>query len=80
MTLFQVHVAVLECDTPIAIVKDKYGTYADLFRRLLNKSAQDLAVETSQVKIEVTAWDVVRSGSYPPSDQFDAILLTGSSK
>ncbi|THC91760.1 hypothetical protein EYZ11_008767 [Aspergillus tanneri] len=65
-------IAVLECDTPIDPVKDRYGTYADIFERLLS------AALPKQESLHVTKWNVVDNPVYPAAEEYDALLLTGS--
>lgn len=70
--------AILECDTPIQPVKDRYGTYGDLFENLLKAGLKAQGLD-SQVDLQITKWDVVNGSVYPEPDDCDAILLTGSS-
>lgn len=70
--------AILECDTPIQPVKDRYGTYGDLFENLLKASLKAQGLDP-QVDLQITKWDVVNGSVYPEPDDCDAILLTGSS-
>ncbi|KAL4889888.1 Aldehyde/histidinol dehydrogenase [Aspergillus ambiguus] len=72
-----VRVAVLECDTPIDPIKDRYGTYGNLFDRLLNDGLKDLGKD-NEVSLELTKWDVVAREEYPKAEEFDVLLLTGS--
>lgn len=71
-------IAVLECDTPIDPIKHQYGTYGALFERLL--SASLASSEDTHTTLQLTKWNVVDSPVYPNPEDFDAILLTGSSK
>lgn len=70
-------VAILECDTPIDPVRTRFGTYGDIFESLLldglKESAADIALQCSK-------WNVVENPVYPGQGDFDALLLTGSSK
>lgn len=70
--------AILECDTPIHPVKDRYGTYGDLFENLLKAGLKAQGLD-SQVDLQITKWDVVNNSVFPKPDDCDAILLTGSS-
>jgi hypothetical protein len=72
-----IRVAILECDTPIDPVKDRYGTYGDFFSRLLTAGLQGLGA--ADVELQTTKWDVVNNLIYPEPEEFDALLLTGSS-
>ncbi|KAJ5198529.1 uncharacterized protein N7498_007646 [Penicillium cinerascens] len=68
-------IAVLECDTPIPPVQAKFGTYGDIFERLLKKG---LEASNSTASIEVSKWHVVENPIYPNPNECDAYLLTGS--
>lgn len=70
------HLAVLECDTPFPAVKKARGSYTNIFRDLLAGGLKTLG---SDVKLETSMWDVVEAQEYPNVDDFDGILLTGSS-
>ncbi|KAF9883923.1 hypothetical protein FE257_002666 [Aspergillus nanangensis] len=72
-----IRAAVLECDTPIDPVKDRYGTYGNLFDGLLNTSLKELGKDTA-VSFELSKWDVVGDLKYPKPEEFDCLLLTGS--
>lgn len=70
-------IAVLECDTPIDPLRERYGTYGDFFERLLRTSLQELG--KSETELQISKWDVVNNTNYPDPKQFDALLLSGSS-
>jgi GMP synthase (glutamine-hydrolysing) len=69
-------VAVLECDTPIDPVHERYGSYGNRFQTLLETGFKTLG---SAVELDVTKWDVVASSGFPDVEQTDALVLTGSS-
>jgi hypothetical protein len=72
------HIAVLECDTPIDAVRERYGPYyGNRFQTLL---ATGFTAIGSAVDLEVTHWDVVKSSVFPDPDKTDALVLTGSSR
>ncbi|OKL58165.1 hypothetical protein UA08_06519 [Talaromyces atroroseus] len=71
-------IAVLECDTPVDAVKAQYGTYGDIFKRLLKSSAAALGSLNFESDLMITGWDIVDGTEYPSLDEIDAILLTGS--
>ena len=76
-------IAILECDTPIDGVREKYGGYGNIFKILLEKGADALGqpdVVSSKKGLEVTWYDVVTKQEYPRLDDIDAVLLTGSSR
>jgi hypothetical protein len=68
--------AVLCCDEPIPEVKEVYGSYGDIFERLLQQNLDGHGLPTSHLM--VSKWDVVNEQSYPNLDEIDAVLLTGS--
>lgn len=72
-----IRVAILETDTPIDPVLDRYGTYGMIFNRWLNTGLQGLGA--TDTEIQTTNWDVVDKFEYPKPEDFDALLLTGSS-
>lgn len=69
--------AVLECDTPIAPIVERYGSYGNLFESLLQDGLQGIGED--EVTVEVSKWDVVASSVYPSAEEVDVVLLTGSS-
>lgn len=74
-------VAILECDEPVGRTKEKYGSYGNLFKELLQNGATHLAQTTSGkgTVLEITNWDIVNNTErYPNLDQIDCVLLTGS--
>jgi hypothetical protein len=75
-------VAILECDTPLDKVLNKYGSYGDIFTALLKQASEEVTSEVGEkVQVECTNYDVVTKQEYPEDlDKVDAILMTGSSK
>jgi hypothetical protein len=75
-------IAILECDTPLDKVLDKYGSYGDIFTVLLQQASKEVTSESGEkVQVECTNYDVVSKQEYPEDlDKVDAILMTGSSK
>ncbi|PLN79394.1 Aldedh-domain-containing protein [Aspergillus taichungensis] len=69
-------IAVLECDTPIDPLRERYGTYGDFFKRLLHTSLQELGKD--ETNLHITKWDVVNNTNYPDPKEYDALLLSGS--
>ncbi|KAJ5999412.1 hypothetical protein N7451_007222 [Penicillium sp. IBT 35674x] len=65
-------IAILECDTPIQPVVDKFGNYGAIFERLLTNAAG------STVNMEISKWNVVGNPIYPNPNEVDAFLLSGS--
>ena len=75
-------IAILECDTPLDKVLNKYGSYGDIFTALLQQASAEVTAEgAEEVKVECTNYDVVTKQEYPEDlSKVDAILMTGSSK
>lgn len=69
-------VAVLECDTPIDPVRERYSSYGSMFQSLLETGFENLG---AAVKLDLTRWDVVAAASFPDPEETDALVLTGSS-
>ena len=70
--------AILECDTPIDSVRERHGTYGDIFASILGTALKDVPTR-SAIEPLFTSWDVVDKQEYPDIEQVDGILLTGSS-
>jgi hypothetical protein len=75
-------IAILECDTPLDKVLDKYGSYGDIFTALLKQASEEVTPEGGEkVEVQCTNYDVVDKQEYPEDlSKVDAILMTGSSK
>jgi hypothetical protein len=75
-------IAILECDTPLDKVLDKYGSYGDIFTALLKQASKEVTAEGGEkVEVQCTNYDVVDKQEYPEDlSKVDAILMTGSSK
>lgn len=73
-------IAILEADTPVQGVLDSYGTYGDIFIRLLQNAGQTLNPPLQPSDFEFTKWDVEKTEFYPEIDDIDAILISGSRK
>ncbi|KAI4721779.1 class I glutamine amidotransferase-like protein [Aureobasidium sp. EXF-10727] len=72
-------IAILECDTPLDKVLNKYGSYGDIFTALLKQASQELTESGETVQVECTSYDVVDKQEYPEDlDKVDAVLMTGS--
>ena len=76
----QLHIAVLECDTPVAPVLASRGTYGDIFQQLLDEGLSSLGLSGRGVQFRISKWDVVIAQSYPDLSEVDALLISGSSK
>ena len=76
-------IAILECDTPLDSVREKYGGYGAIFKNLLERGIDAIGqpdVITSKRGLDVTYYDVVTKQEYPKLETIDAVLLTGSSE
>lgn len=69
--------AILECDTPIEVVKNHRGSYGDCFERLLRSSLANGSPRLPQIELKFSKWDAVQS-QFPDLQDIDAVLLTGS--
>ncbi|CAI7641026.1 unnamed protein product [Penicillium pancosmium] len=74
-------IAVLEADTPIPPVDNRYGGYGGVFTSLLKSSAKALN-KPEQLDPEnglvISKWDVVSGTEYPKLEDIDAVLISGS--
>jgi hypothetical protein len=80
MAQLPLRIAILECDTPLDVVKAKYGTYGTIFTTLLNLGADALGFPglSSSTGLTLSTFDVVTKQEYPELDDIDAILISGS--
>ncbi|KAF4763296.1 hypothetical protein HAV15_000307 [Penicillium sp. str.  len=77
ITIRTMRIAVIECDLPIDPVRERLGTYGDMFERLLNSGLRGLKWE-NKINLKVIKMSVVDNPVFPSPDTYDAILLTGS--
>ncbi|KAI0016876.1 putative class I glutamine amidotransferase [Xylariomycetidae sp. FL0641] len=72
-----IRLAILEADTPVPGIKDKYGSYGGVFTYLFERA---LAPEPISSQLKLSFHDVVNdpTGAYPDPETIDAILITGS--
>jgi hypothetical protein len=80
MARLPLRIAILECDTPLVGTKAKYGGYGGVFTTLLKAGADALSYPglSSTEGLSLSTYDVVSQPRYPPLDDIDAILITGS--
>lgn len=71
-------IAILECDTPLPDIIEKYGRYGDIFATLLETAAEVLELSPKR-DLELSAYDVVDKQAYPDLEAIDAVLISGSS-
>lgn len=74
------HIAVLECDTPLEGTRAKYGTYTGVFTALLLAGASEVWPKepNPNSKLVITGHDVLEKQIYPLLEDIDAVLITGS--
>jgi hypothetical protein len=71
-------IAILECDTPLPEIVEKYGRYGDIFSTLLETAAEGLNLSPKK-DLKLSAYDVVDKQAYPDLEDIDAVLISGSS-
>ncbi|RJE17926.1 glutamine amidotransferase [Aspergillus sclerotialis] len=69
-------IAIIEGDSPINPVRERLGTYGDMFERLLNAGLGVLKWE-NKVDLKVMKTSVVDNPVFPSPEMYDAVLLTG---
>jgi GMP synthase (glutamine-hydrolysing) len=72
-------VAVLVCDTPIQPVLEQYGDYYAIFQALMKQGFKDLEL-SDEVDVEFSGYHVVNNPQFPKLQDYDALLMTGSSE
>ncbi|KAH5327296.1 hypothetical protein HBI12_075740 [Parastagonospora nodorum] len=70
-------IAILECDTPLPSVVEKYGRYDRIFSALLETAAEGLGLSPKK-DLVLSGFDVVDKQEYPNLDEIDAVLISGS--
>jgi hypothetical protein len=80
-----VRLALLVCDIPAETVRAVDGDYPTMFKKLFESAAIAINAKlasTSEVQVNVTAFDATKSQLPSPSELsgFDALVLTGSSE
>ena len=79
MPPIQLHIAVLDCDTPVPNVYAERGLYSDIFAALLRKSVEKTP-SLPPVDLQFSKYDCV-AGHVPSEDdllQIDGVIITGS--
>ncbi|KAL1864989.1 hypothetical protein VTK73DRAFT_5539 [Phialemonium thermophilum] len=71
-------IAVLECDTPIDVIRAHHGTYGNIIKRLMEASLQESPAAGADIEPVFSSWDVVEARQYPEVDEVDALFLSGS--
>lgn len=69
-------IAILEADTPMQKVQERYGKgYGDIFKPLFSKAAQSLKMPDPAYSV----FDIrLNPSEYPDPSKLDAIIITGS--
>jgi len=82
MAIRKLRLALLICDTPILPIREKHGTYLEIYTTYLHKSL--LATDrTTTIEFTLEGYNVVE-GNYPKNEEltgdnaFDGIIITGS--
>jgi len=74
------HIAILDCDTPVPNVLSKLGRYSDIFSRLLQGALSATKSLPKGLELRFSAFDSVKGES--PSEEelkdIDGIIITGS--
>lgn len=82
MAPLPLRIAILECDTPLAQTREKYGGYGGVFTALLKAAADGLHDQypglSATSGLDLSIWDVVTEEKYPSLSDIDAILISGS--
>ena len=75
----QLHIAILDCDTPVPNVYAERGLYSDIFAALLREAAGKIEA-LQEVDLRFTAYDYVLGQAPSKQDllQIDAVIITGS--
>jgi hypothetical protein len=76
----RIHVALLDCDTPVPLVLAERGMYSDIFRGLIIDAAEKQLGKSKKVKWEFSTYHCVK-GELPHENKLediDAVLITGS--
>ena len=77
----RLHIAILDCDTPVPSVYAERGLYSDIFASLL-QNAKSTLTQFPKFDLEFSKYDCV-AGKLPSDEDLrniDAVLVTGSCK
>ena len=75
------HIAVLDCDTPVPNVYSERGLYSDIFEKLLRDAAKQTQ-DLPDFHLQFSKYDCVL-GNLPSKEdlaKIDGIIITGSCK
>jgi hypothetical protein len=79
MTPTELHIAILDCDTPVPNVYVERGLYSDIFAALLRDAAESTP-GFSKLHLSFSKYDCVL-GRFPSQEdlqRIDAAIITGS--
>lgn len=77
----KIRLAILECDTPITSVVERYHGYGGVFKALFDAGVKQDGHSSAEEVIDFSVYQVVENpGVYPDLHNVDGVLLTGSSK
>ena len=74
------HIAILDCDTPVPKVLSKLGKYSDIFSKLLQDAVHTTKELPQGLQLRFSVFDSVMGG-YPSEEELrdiDGIIITGS--
>jgi hypothetical protein len=71
-------IAILECDTPLPQIVERYGRYDRIFSTLIETAAEGLGLSPKK-DLVLSGFDVVDKQEYPNVEDIDAVLISGSS-
>ena len=71
-------IAILEADTPLPEVVEQFGRYDRIFSTLIEAAAEGEGMDPKK-DLVLKGYDVVDKMDYPDLNDWDAILISGSS-
>jgi len=75
-----VRLAVLVCGAPIPIIKEEYGDYSLMVKKMLQASYPALPLDSEEEPFVLDSFDVVHEQAYPKDDAgYLGVIITGSS-
>ena len=80
MSTPSLHIAILDCDTPVPNVLSKLGKYSDIFSKLLQDAVHTTKGLPQGLQLRFSVFDSVM-GEYPSEEELrdiDGIIITGS--
>jgi len=80
MSTTSLHIAILDCDTPVPKVLSKLGKYSDIFSKLLRDALSTTKELPRGLQLRFSAFDSVM-GECPSEEELrdiDGVIITGS--